>query len=114
MPRFHTIPEVIDSYKDRFKPSEAAGVDGVVQLVFTGEGGGAYQMIIKNQELTIEEGQHEDPTVTVTASAEDWLKVNNGEVNPMGLLMQGKLKVKGSLPMATKFQSMFQRGSELR
>ena len=41
--------------------------------------------------------------------ADDWLRVNNGETNAMGLLMQGRLKVKGSLPLATKFQSMFRR-----
>ncbi|HMB89317.1 MAG TPA: SCP2 sterol-binding domain-containing protein [Rhodothermales bacterium] len=110
MPKFNTIPEVIESYKGRFLPEEAKGVDGVIQLNLTGEGGGSYQMSIQDQTLTITEGQHESPTVTVTVDAGDWLRVNNGETNPMGLLMQGKLKVKGSLPMATKFQTMFRRG----
>jgi putative sterol carrier protein len=110
MPKFTTIPEVVESYKGRFLPEEAKGVDGVIQLNLTGEGGGGYKMKIQEQTLTITEGEHPEPTVTVTADAEDWLRVNNGETNPMGLLMQGKLKVKGSLPMATKFQTMFRRG----
>lgn len=110
MPKFTTIPEVVESYKGRFLPEEAKGVDGVIQLNLTGEGGGGYKMKIQEQTLMITEGEHPEPTVTVTADAEDWLRVNNGETNPMGLLMQGKLKVKGSLPMATKFQTMFRRG----
>jgi len=111
MPTYSSIADVIDSYPDRFLPSEASGVDGVVQLDLTGDGGGVYQLIIRDQQLTVEEGPHEDPTVTVTVPAEAWLRVNNGEVSAMALMMQGKLKVKGSLPMATTFQSMFQRAN---
>ncbi len=109
MAKFESIPEVIQSYQERFQPDQASGVDGIVQLNLTGEGGGPYYMIIKDQQLEVVEGEHDDPTVTVTTSAEDWLKINNGESNPMALMMQGKLKVKGSLPMATKFQGMFVR-----
>jgi putative sterol carrier protein len=67
-------------------------------------------MVIDDQTLNIEEGEHDDPTVAVTTSADDWLKINNGQTNAMALMMQGKLKVSGSLPMATKFQSMFRSG----
>lgn len=112
MATYSSIPEVIESYENRFLPEQAVGVDGVVQLNFTGDGGGSYYMVIKEQHLTVKEGEHHEPTVTVTASAEDWLKVNNGEANPMALMMQGKLKVSGSLPMATKFQTMFRRGAQ--
>lgn len=107
---YTSIPEIFESYKDRFLPEEAAGVNGVVQIILTGEGGGAYQLVIVEQTLEIVEGEHDSPTVTVTATATDWLKVNNGESNPMTLMMMGKLKVSGSLPVATKFQSMFRTG----
>ncbi|CAM3239044.1 SCP2 sterol-binding domain-containing protein [Rhodothermus bifroesti] len=110
MPKYNSIPEVIASYKERFLPDQAAGIEGVVQLNLTGEGGGAYYLVVKNGTLEIHEGTHENPTVTVTTSAENWLKLNNGEANPMALMMMGKLKVSGSLPMATKFQSMFRMG----
>lgn len=106
---YTSTSEVIKSYEERFIPEEAAGVDGVVQLNLTGEGGGSYVLVIKDQTLTIEEGKHDEPTVTVTASADDWLKVNNQETNPMALMMAGKLKLSGSLPLATKFQGMFRR-----
>ncbi len=101
------------SYRDRFYREKAKGVDGVIQFVFTGEGGGEYHLLIRDQKLDVVEGEHPNPTVTVTAPAQEWVAVNNGEVGPMGLLMQGKLKVRGSLAMAGKFQTMFKPGSEL-
>jgi len=110
MARFTTIAEVIASYADRFMPEAAAGVEGVVQLSLTGDGAAEYQLLIGDGQLRILEGVHETPTVTVTTSAEDWLKVNNREEDPMGLVMRGRIKVKGSLPMAAKFQSLFRRG----
>lgn len=105
--KFTTIPELIEAYKERFLPHRAEGVDGVVQLVLTGEGACSYYLIIKDQTLTPVEGVHADPTVTVTSSVDNWLKMNNGEANPMTMLMMGKIKVSGSLPLATKFQTMF-------
>ncbi len=113
MADFSSIDEVMASYPGRFYPEKAKGVDGAIQFVFTGEGGGEYHLLIRDQELDVVSGEHPKPAVTVTVRAEDWLKVNNGDVGPMALLMQGKLKVKGSLGMAAKFQTMFQPGSEL-
>ena len=108
MPQFETIEEVIASYPDRFKPEKAADTDAVVQLRFAGEGGGDYQLVIQDGELEIQEGLHDDPTLTATVDANDWIRVNNGEVSPMTLLMKQKLKFSGSLPMALKFRSMFE------
>lgn len=108
MPQFESIEDVIASYPDRFKPEKAAGTDAVVQLRITGEGGGDYQLVIQDGELEIREGAHDDPTLTATVDAADWIRVNNGEVSPMTLLMKQKLKFSGSLPMALKFRSMFE------
>lgn len=102
-----TIDELIALYPEYFNPQEAAGVDGVVQLDLDGEGGGQYYLVIEDQTLDIHEGTHDDPTVTIHTTAARWLKINRGEANPMTLMMLGKLRVDGSIPMATKFQAMF-------
>lgn len=108
MEHYTSIDEVIASYPSRFKPEEAKGTEGVVQLNLKGEGGGQYYLVIENQTLSVEKGAHDDPTMTATAEAHDWLRLNNGEVSPMTLLMQGRLKFNGSLPLALKFRSMFE------
>lgn len=103
----NSVDELIKNYPDYFQPEEAKGVDGVVQLNLTGEGGGEYYLHIHDQQCDVHEGVHDDPTVAITTTAENWLKINRGEANPMGLMMKGDLKVNGSIPMATKMQSLF-------
>ena len=107
MPNFQTIPELMQAYQDNFIPEKAAGMDSVIQLHLKGEGGGPYYLAIHDQELDVHEGEHPDPTATATASVKDWLRLHNGDANPMTMMMKGKLKVKGDLAMATKFPSLF-------
>lgn len=102
-----TLSELIALYPEYFQPREAEGVDGVVQLDLDGANGGQYVLEIHDQTLDIREGTHDDPTVTIRTTADRWLKINRGEANPMTMMMMGKLKIDGSLSMATKFQSMF-------
>lgn len=95
------------SLQKNFKPEAAAGVDGVFQLNYAGDGGGQWYLNVHDQQLEVEEGVHPNPDVTVASEAEDWLKIANGEANPMMMMMTGKLKIKGSIPLATKLQSIF-------
>jgi putative sterol carrier protein len=101
------LNDLLDLYKRKFNASAAEGIDAVVQLNISGEGGGQHYMTIKDQTLAIEEGTAEDPTLTVTSTIENWLKMNLGQANPMTLIMTGKIKLSGSVPLAMKFQSLF-------
>lgn len=105
--RFDSIQEAIDKLPDFFLPENADGVDAVIQLEFFGDGGGDWYLTVRDNTLNVSEGKSIDPTMTVTASAEDWLKVANDEASPMSLLMQGKIKLQGDMGLAMKFQSMF-------
>lgn len=103
---YTSISEVLSSYEENFDPTKAAGLDGTVQLSLSGDDGGEYAITIRDQDLAVEEGRHENPDVVVKTTAAHWLAVNNGKANPMMLMMQGKLKIKGSMAMATKFQAL--------
>ena len=107
MPKFETIPDLIASYKDRFIPENAEGVDTVIQVILDQDPNSSFYLEIKDKLCHISEGTHDDPVLTAHSTKEDWFKLNNGEANPMMLMMQGKLKVDGPLHMATKFQAMF-------
>lgn len=107
MPKFASIDEVMASYSERFLPEKAEGVDAVIQINLSGDRPASYVVTIKDQTLNIEEGTHDAPLLTVYSTVEDWLKLNNGEANPMMLLMQGKLRVEGPIQIATRFQTMF-------
>ena len=108
MPRYSSIDEVIASYPDRFQPAKAQDVDDTVYMNLTGANAREVVLYVHNGELDIREGETpEDPTLRLTADADDWLKVENGELNPMMAMMQGKIKMRGSMPFAMKFMGMF-------
>jgi putative sterol carrier protein len=107
MARYSSIQEVIASYPARFNPEKAKGVDDTVQMNLMGEGGGQYVLHVHDGQVDVSEGTTEDPTLTLTAPADVWLSVENGQTNPMMAMMSGKVKLKGSVPFATKFMGMF-------
>ena len=111
MPRYATIDEVIASYPDRFNPEKAAGMDETVYMQLTGDNARDVVLHVDDGALHIREGEtHESPTLRLTADADDWLAVENGQLNPMMAMMQQKIKMKGSIPFATKFMGLFGYG----
>jgi putative sterol carrier protein len=111
MPRYATLDDVLASYPARFRPDKAEGVDATVHMHLTGERARDLLLHVHDGRLDVADGATvEDPTLTLTADADDWLAVENGQLNPMLAMMQGKLKLKGSVPFATKFMSLFGYG----
>ncbi len=107
MATYTTVSDLLASYKSRFVPENAEGVDTVIQVNLEGTPDETFYIVIQNQECVVAAGAHDAPILTVFATVEDWLKLNNHEVNPMLLMMQGKDKVEGPLHMAARFQTMF-------
>ena len=108
MPRYDSIDEVIASYPDRFQPEKAQDVDETVFMNLDGNEPRQITLHVHNGELDIRQGEAPaDPTLTLSAKSEDWLAIENGELNPMMAMMQGKAKLRGSMPFAMKFMGMF-------
>ncbi len=107
MPRYSNLDEVLASYPDRFRSDKAEGVDAVVHMKLSGDNARDVLLTVKDQTLTIADGTTEDATLTLSADANNWLSVENGDLNPMMAMMQGKLKLKGNPAFAMKFMAMF-------
>lgn len=104
------IPSVqayFDSLHDRFVPAAAKGVDAVVQWDCTGPGGGQWHAVIRDGACAVHPGTHPSPTLTVTVSAEDYLKIINNQMNGRLAALRGKLRAAGSIPLAMKMQKFF-------
>lgn len=69
--------------------------DGSAKFVLEGEG----SIIADAAGVRAGDGEAE---VTLTASAEDFRAMLDGDLNPTMAFMTGKLKVDGSMPMAMK------------
>ncbi|NLF74349.1 MAG: sterol-binding protein [Chloroflexi bacterium] len=110
MPRVNSIKEIFENMDEGFEPDKAEGVDAIFQFNMTGDNGGQYWVKVVDQLVDVHEGEHENPTMILTASADDYIALVNGELNPMMAFMQGKIKVKGDMGLALKLQTMFGLG----
>ena len=102
-----TIEEVMNRMPKAFQPEKAQGVEAVVQYHLTGEEEGDWIVTIDDGTCEVERGVAEDPTLTLRADSEDYLKVLTGELNAMNAFAAGKLKLKGDLSLAMKLMNYF-------
>mgnify|MGYP006185691723 CR=1 FL=1 len=95
--------------EDRFKPAAAKGLDIRMQFELTGPGGGAWFVTIKDGTCTVKTGHGDDPHTTLRASAADYLKISNGEMNKVMALLRGKLRVQGDMGQVRPFFACFRK-----
>lgn len=93
-----------------FMPEKAEGVDTVVQYKFTGSDTSEWHLIVKDKTLTVTEGLHPDPKMTMTVDADSYLKISTGELDPTMAFMKGKVKVNGDMGIALKMGQFFKYG----
>jgi putative sterol carrier protein len=102
-----TIQEVIGGMPGQFNAEAAKGMNAVYQYDITGDGGTQFYTEIKDGQLTVKEGTHPSPNITITMTAKDYLDLVNGKLNGQMAFMSGKLKIKGDMSLAMKLQNLF-------
>lgn len=95
--------------EDRFKPAAATGLDIRMQFELSGPGGGAWFVEIKDGRCTVTPGHGRDPDTILRASAADYLKISNGEMNKVLALLRGKLRVQGDMGKVRPFFGCFEK-----
>ena len=88
----------------RFKPDKAGDFDVVAQLNLTGTNGGRWVLTLKNQKLTVTQGTHPSPTLTLTVSDNDFMDLVRGELNTTQAFFSGKIHLSGNLGLALKLK----------
>ncbi len=102
-----TLQEALQEMLARFNPAKAKGVNAVIQLNATGDGGGQYYTTVADNKATLTEGIASNPTVTIVVAAKDWIAIIGGQLDPTRAFMAGKLKIMGDLGLMMRFQNMF-------
>jgi putative sterol carrier protein len=90
-----------------FLPEKAEGVDAVIQFRL-GEQGGDWVCTIRDQKCTAERGEVEEPNLTLTAEAADYIDMITGKINPMTAIATKKVVLKGDLNLAMKYMNLFE------
>lgn len=91
----------------RFNKDAAMGLNAVYQFDLSGDGGGKWQVIIKDQNVEVKEGQHPSPSITISMAAQDYLDMLSGKLNGQVAFMSGKLRISGDMGLALRMQSLF-------
>lgn len=102
-----TIKQVFGGMVKAFKPEEAKGLDTVIQFDISGEGGGKFYVVIKDQRCTLFEGEAEGPEMTISASKDDWYAIAKGELDGARAYLTGRLRAQGSMNDLMRMQSIF-------
>ncbi|MFO8046855.1 MAG: SCP2 sterol-binding domain-containing protein [Halomonas sp.] len=95
----------LDKLTSRFDAQSAQGMDDVFQFHFSDAG--SHYLVIKDGTLDIQEGEHDDPSVSLSLSTDTLKEIMNGEVNGMTAFMTGQLKATGNVMLATRLTGLF-------
>lgn len=105
-----TIEELMSKMPAGFDPEKAAGLVAVIQFKFTGEQPGEWYADVNDGKVDVKQGAHPNPKMTLSADSADFLKLTQGELDPMQAFMQGKLKLSGDMSLAMKMAQLFKMG----
>ncbi len=109
--RINNVQEYFDTLGQRFVQEASKGVEAVFQFDISGDGGGTWHVVVKNGGMSVATGTHEKPSAVVTASADDYVKIANGDMNGLRAVMTRRMRISGNLVMARKMQHMFPTGN---
>jgi putative sterol carrier protein len=110
MPIPDTAVEAIEALPSAFQPDKAKGMDATLQFELTGEGGGAWVAKIADGQCTVTEGEIDQPSVTISMEAADYLAIAQGKLDMAQAFMGGKIKVKGDMGLVMKVPTLFKTG----
>ena len=105
-----TCQEYFDTLNTRFVAAASKGVTAIYQFDLTGPGGGVWHVLIDDGKIEVKTGPNPAATSTVEASAEDYVKIANNEINGLRAVMTRRMKIGGNLVLARKMQNMFPVG----
>src|SRR6202165_1301979 len=104
-----TPGQVIGAMPEYFQPEKAGNTNATIQFDLSGEQAGKWFLKVADGQASANEGQVENPNLTLLADGRDAVKIFTGRMDPTAAFMSGKLKVKGDMGLAMRMQSMFRR-----
>jgi putative sterol carrier protein len=107
-----SVAAVFDKMSGTFKAEAAAGVDVIFQFNISGQGGGDWHCMIKDNSCTIESGAHKNPACTLKMADADFLAMMEGTLPAMQAYTSGKLKIEGDIMKSQLLEKLFSFGKK--
>lgn len=107
MPIPDTAKEIIEALPLVFQPDKAEGMNETFQFELSGEGGGTWVAKIADGQCTVTEGRIDNPSVTISMEAADYVAIAQGKLDTARAFMSGKIKVKGDMGLVMKLPTLF-------
>jgi putative sterol carrier protein len=104
------LDEIFRRMPGLFRPDRAGNTNAVIHWNIGDKPDGGvdtYELVIANGACTLSEKPEQDPKLSLTLGAVDFLKVVSGNGNPVMMFMTGKLKAKGDLGLAANIANLF-------
>lgn len=107
------IQDLIELLPKAFIQENAKNTRANIQIIASGTGGGEWGIRINDQNCEIEKGLIEGADFSLTASAEDIIKVFLGELDPLKAYMRGKIQFKGKIKQALALTKLFSTDKQI-
>ena len=101
-----TCAEFFGALQESIDPEKIKGIDATYQWDITGDGGGKWYAKFSEGSAEVSEGEAENPNITLTVEAQNWMDIVNGKLNGQTAFLTGKLKIQGDMTLAMKLQSI--------
>jgi putative sterol carrier protein len=97
------VRQFFETLADRANGSHSADFDA--RYVFVIDGAGTWTVVVADGHVSVAEGDH-GGECTFATSQKTFLRIVDGQQNPLTAYMTGKLKVKGDVGAAMKLKDL--------
>ena len=107
---YQTATELFKDLENRFEAGAAETLEAVFQFHITEIGGDQpadWIVRVDNGKCSVEPGQADDPSVTLTIAEPVWLELGRGEKGALSAFMSGQIKAGGNVMLAQKLGPVF-------
>jgi uncharacterized OB-fold protein/putative sterol carrier protein len=101
--------DIVESVGERFRPDKAEGVDMKIGYDLSGEGGGQWTVVVKDQTCTLKEVLDDDCTVIMRMDAQIFVDLNQGKLDGATAFSSGQVKIDGDIGAAGQTASLFKK-----
>ncbi len=100
--------------KSRFMSADVSDIHEhlAYQFNITGEAEGIFYVEVKDGKLYVEPYEYFDRDAMFTGSADTFMKIAEGKMNPMAAVGMMKLKVEGNIEKALRLQELIDRNQK--